>query len=84
MHKLLLGVLLWIVPIKFVLVQSATPVDKGNTEHFSAALQGRVFARVSFLSDNVREYELYFYVLLDGVGVGVSDLAAGAGAGAGA
>ena len=82
MHELLLGVFPWIVPGKFVLVQPATPVDKGNTEHFSAVHHGRVCASASFrvadalagfLNNDVKEYELYFYVLLDGVGVGVSD-----------
>jgi hypothetical protein len=81
MHELLLGVLLWIVPGKFVLVQPAAPVDKGNTEHFSAARHGRVCARASFrvanalagfLSEDFRKYEHYFSVLLEGVGFGVS------------
>jgi hypothetical protein len=48
MHELLLGVFLWIVPGKFVLVQPAAPVDKGNTEHFSAARHGRVCNHNSF------------------------------------
>jgi hypothetical protein len=84
MRELLLGVLSWIVPEKFVLVQPAAPVNKGNTKHFSAsaARDGFVRARVNFqvtnvlagfLNNDVREYELYFHVLLDGVGVGIGD-----------
>jgi hypothetical protein len=73
MRELLLSVLLWIVPGKFVLVQPAPPVDnKGNTEHFSAARHDRVCVRAGFLSEDLREYKHYFCVLLDGVGVGVS------------
>ena len=84
MRELLLGVLSWIVPGKFVLVQPAAPVNKGDTKHFSAsaAYDGFVHTRVNFrvtnvltgfLNNYVREYELYFHVLLDGVGVGVGD-----------
>jgi hypothetical protein len=69
MRELLLSVLLWIVPGKFVLVQPAPPVDKGNTEHFSAAHHHRVCVRAGFLSEDLREYKHYFRVLLDGVGV---------------
>jgi hypothetical protein len=67
MRELRLGVLFWIEPGKFVLVQSPAPVDKGNNKHFSAARHGRVCARASFrvanalagfLNDDVREYEL--------------------------
>ena len=82
MNELLLYVFLRIVPGKFVLIQPAAPVDKGNTEHFSAARRGRLCARASFqvvialanfLNDDVREYGVYFYILLDIVWVGVSD-----------
>ena len=81
MHELLLGVLLWIVPSKFTPVQPAAPVDKGNTEHFSAAHRDRVGARssfrvvnalASFLSEDFRDYEHDFSVLLDGIGFEVS------------
>ena len=82
MHELPLGVLFWIVPEKFVLVQPAVPVDKGNTKHFFVARHDHVCARAGFfrlentldgfLNDNVRKYGLYFYVLFDGVGVRIS------------
>jgi hypothetical protein len=67
---LLIGVLLRVVPDKFVLVQPATPVDKGNTQHFSTSRHGRVCARATiqvlnalavFLDDNVRKQK---YALL--------------------
>jgi len=53
MREVLLGVVLWIVPGKFVLLQPTTPVDKGNTEHLFTALYGRVAARASFRVANV-------------------------------
>ena len=84
MRELLLGVLSWIVPGKFVLVQPAAPVNKGNTKHFSASAARDDFVRArvnfqvtnvlaGFLNNDVREYELYFHVILDGVGVGIGD-----------
>src|SRR6267154_2070298 len=81
LDELLLGVLFWIVPGKFVLVQPATPVNKGNAEHIPATRRGRVCARASFRVANALagfffedfgEYEHHFYVLLNGDRVGVS------------
>ena len=59
MHELLLGVFRWIVTGNFVLVQPAAPVDKGNTEHLSAARRGRVFNRNSFRVANALAGFLY-------------------------